>query len=601
MKKSLIVINTILVVVLLVSTIELPQKYVINKLQEKRAPRLIPQAAIFIDSDDDFITYGFPGNGSKEDPYRIENHTITSSDEIGIYITGTTKCLIIQNCYIGTKEYGIYIESVADGSISIINNTCIDTSHDGISVNYSNSTLIENNTCYDNFDFGIFLYFSNNSKLLNNTCDNCWKGIELIQSSNTTIINNTCTNSWDGIEINNSPQSIMIENTCTNNRYSGINILFSPSAFVSENLCSDNNIDGILSLYSDGSTLINNKLKKNGIYIQEESLDNYLSYYVSGNIVNNKPFGYITNQNNNDISDDYGQLMLINCTNTIIENQSIANTSMGITLLFCTECNVTDNIIVSNSQRGIYIYQSPSIYLANNFCQNNYAGIYAWEAPFAVLHNNTCINNSFYGIYVEDSFYSVIRNNFCSHTSYHGILVSNSNYAILKDNLINYNHHQGILISVSNFVEIINNTVASNEKVGIYLDFGYTCKITYNCIYQNFAYGLFLNGGSDNNVIFHNNFTENNLGGTSQAYDSGKNNTWYDKKNKSGNYWSDWIKKGKYSIDGSANNYDKYPLDENNRPYRPYSVVFALVGVIAFLMIFGSLSYHIFKKKKIKK
>ena len=42
----------------------------------------IPHIPIFIDSDDDFTTLGFPGDGSPGNPYRIENYVIdgTSTD-----------------------------------------------------------------------------------------------------------------------------------------------------------------------------------------------------------------------------------------------------------------------------------------------------------------------------------------------------------------------------------------------------------------------------------------------------------------------------------------------------------------------------------------
>jgi hypothetical protein len=54
----------------------------------------------------------------------------------------------------------------------------------------------------------------------------------------------------------------------------------------------------------------------------------------------------------------------------------------------------------------------------------------------------------------------------------------------------------------------------------------------------------------------------NNPFGTSQGYDAGRENLWFDEEYKVGNHWSDFEGRGKYSIDGSAESVDKYPLNE---------------------------------------
>ena len=60
--------------------------------------------------------------------------------------------------------------------------------------------------------------------------------------------------------------------------------------------------------------------------------------------------------------------------------------------------------------------------------------------------------------------------------------------------------------------------------------------------------------------VFGNIFIDNFIGGTSQALDDGINNTWFDKNTNEGNYWSDWLGVGNYTIDGEANSEDPYPL-----------------------------------------
>ncbi|GAH42515.1 unnamed protein product, partial [marine sediment metagenome] len=93
------------------------------QIREPSFSALTPHSPISIGSDDDFITYGFPGSGNSTHPYIIENYNITTTNERGIYITGTHKYFLIRNCYVDAGIVGIYSEYVANGTTTIINNT----------------------------------------------------------------------------------------------------------------------------------------------------------------------------------------------------------------------------------------------------------------------------------------------------------------------------------------------------------------------------------------------------------------------------------------------------------------------------------------------
>jgi len=101
-----------------------------------------------------------------------------------------------------------------------------------------------------------------------------------------------------------------------------------------------------------------------------------------------------------------------------------------------------------------------------------------------------------------------------------------------------------------------------NNYWGILFHHSIYCAIINNLLQENEGYGLELIYDSHNNNIHHNAFVDNNLGGTSQAYDDCNTNYWYDSATQEGNYWSDWSGTGSYSIDGDADSVDLYPLDE---------------------------------------
>ena len=278
---------------------------------------LTPHESIEITSDGNFTDYGFPGTGTVEDPYVIEGYNITTTSNVGIYITDTTKYFTVRNCYVDAEEYGIYIDDVVDGKLTVINNTC------------------------SNNNQGIYLYYSGSTTVANNTCSNNNFGISLEDSANSTVTNNTC----------------------------------------------------------------------------------------------------------------------------------------------------------SNNNQGIYLYQSEDSKVVNNNCNNNIYGIHLHRSSFCVLSYNLLQENEGYGV-----------------------CLSQISWGNIKYNLL---------------------ILQENEGYGEYSP--------YSC---------------DNNLIHHNNFVDNNLGGTSQGYDDGQNNYWYDIETLEGNYWSDWSGRGSYSIACGAGSEDLYPLDE---------------------------------------
>ncbi len=82
--------------VILVSAVSIP--FIIKYLDFNDSLSICDNADICIDSDGDFEYYSFKGNGSKENPYLIENQIFENHSQTGISIKSTTKFVIIKNC-----------------------------------------------------------------------------------------------------------------------------------------------------------------------------------------------------------------------------------------------------------------------------------------------------------------------------------------------------------------------------------------------------------------------------------------------------------------------------------------------------------------------
>jgi parallel beta-helix repeat protein len=70
------------------------------------------------------------------------------------------------------------------------------------------------------------------------------------------------------------------------------------------------------------------------------------------NTVNGKPVYYWKDREGGKIPNGAGQVILVNCTNVIVENQNLNNASIGIQLAFSSSITIKNNIC-SNNRYGI--------------------------------------------------------------------------------------------------------------------------------------------------------------------------------------------------------------------------------------------------------
>jgi len=537
------------------------------------------QSPVVILSDEDFQS-GFPGSGTKEDPYIIELYNIRRNQGgVAISISNTTKHFVIRNCILLESSYGIKLDNVANGTAVIIDNIC--TTNFGIFIVNADGTLIDNNFCSLDEGYGIYVSSCSNVIISNNFFENRFQGIHLIYSSYIQVINNTCNNNVvSGISSFYSSEITLIRNKCSfcenigilvnfyvtnitlienvcNNNIEGINLranncivanntclenqdgmkIHSVNANITNNKCSyndfgmtlygsygylfgnnfDSNSDIGLKLFLISSIIIRNNTFQNcGLYFgaQDDSIQ-HSTLTIENNWVNNKKLGYYYGESNLILDKfEFEQLILVNCIDSQITNQSFSQVPFGLAIRDCNNVTVT-NISCSSFDDGAFAcYNSTNLHILNNTITNNHYGISLSSCSFVTLHNNTCVDNQ------------------------HGFSI----------------------YSCTN-ITLTNNTISENYK-GISLDSSQNCSIVFNLFKENSDYAIDDDSDIGVNYIYYNDFIDNNPGGSSQAYDYHTANIWYKTTSNEGNYWSDWIGTGPYYIDGSANAVDPYPLSD---------------------------------------
>ncbi|NPD88191.1 MAG: hypothetical protein HGN29_05690 [Asgard group archaeon] len=465
----------------------------------KTKDRLIAHEPIIIWRDEDFRDFDFLGDGSVNNPYIIQNYNITTDSKYSIFIRNTLKYFIIQNCYLNAKEYGIYFDDIADGR-AIINDNVFSKSEIGIYVSNSDYVVISNNTCINNKG-------------------PTGSGIVISDSSYCNITNNLCTNyEFYGIKLEETNSCYLYNNTCTDNtgiiRGAGIYLFQSDNNKLVNNTCSSNKWFGIQISVSSYSTLVNNTC------IENER---------RGILLTSSPYSTITN-------------------NTCLRNRNwFVLESHGIDLYNSPFCNLTGNTIGSNIGNGIFLESSDNCIITNNIIYNH-AG-YS-DSGYILGHAIYCLYSSDVSILFNQGF-----------NNYGSCWVESSQRVNISSNLWLQSENYTIEIYDSSNCSLQYNTIDTNKE-GIHLTDSVSNHITNNLIQNAEFYGLSIFGNSSNNLIHHNSFIDNNLGGTSQGYDESLGNLWYDNMTKEGNFWSDWIGSGNYSIDGPANSEDPYCLIE---------------------------------------
>ncbi len=274
----------------------------------------IARDSIYINGDADFAEQaaaeGWPGDGSKEEPYVMSRYIIRYAS-----IENTTVHFKLTDNHFYDSFFGIHLVDVQNGVISgnIIsekkgllvsedNNVDINTVEPDriydhniestrseeifplISLRRSDSNIIVDNHI-SHGDIGLKLLYSNNNTIANNTVSNCGVGMVILFDSNkNTIANNTVLdNGVIGIDISfDSNKNTIVNNTVSGHVAVGISLSRNSDSHTVANNTISNNRRGITSGGSN-NVISGNILLANtewGIYASGDDNLFYLNRFI---------------------------------------------------------------------------------------------------------------------------------------------------------------------------------------------------------------------------------------------------------------------------------------------------------------------------------
>ena len=178
--------------------------------------------------------------------------------------------------------------------------------------------------------------------------------------------------------------------------------------------CTFTDLKTAVSLYSSTyGVLRNNIMFESGLSVEGNLLEHWSTHSVDGtNMVNGKPLYYATQLTHMEISDDSGQIILVNCSNVSISNRDFNSNNIGITLGFSSNIQINKNTFYSNGNHGISLYRSNNnIIIYNTFESNGDQGIYLENSSHNTIKQNLIKDNGGYGVSQVRGYNNNIFNN----------------------------------------------------------------------------------------------------------------------------------------------------------------------------------------------
>jgi parallel beta-helix repeat protein len=365
----------------------------------------------------------------------VMNNNIFSNANIGIRLFRSSWNNISNNI-MTFNEDGIILVRSYNSTIS--HNQFLSNYRQGIHLEYSdNNTFYQNDVLYN--DDALTSYTSHNNSFTSNIIswnnDQC---ISLSSSNNNSFRDNTIVNNNDRIRLLNSQFTKIINNNISSNGIRGIFGSNSDYLNITGNYISDN-LEEAISLSSCDHSEITDNIIANSNFGTDiySSIDinmkgnsfvncgilfrgNYIEYWNThdidtSNTVNGRTVYCWINKTGGTIPPDAGQVILANCSEIIVEKQSLSNSTIGITLGFSSNNviteneikdnyygiymkiteynNITNNQISSNIRLGINdVYSQGNTYIGNNFTANDW-GLFKYSCRNSTVFHNNFINN----------------------------------------------------------------------------------------------------------------------------------------------------------------------------------------------------------------
>jgi parallel beta-helix repeat protein len=260
----------------------------------------------------------------------------------------------------------------------------------------------------------------------------------------------------------------------------------------------------------------------------------------TSNLVDGKPIIYWINEQDRRVSQNAALVVLVNCSNILVENLDISRVGQGVVVAYSTNSKINQNSI-QTSDEGVIIQNSSRITIDNVIIDDDGTGVHLVSSSENTITNSVIIDGG-NGIELTYSSGNTIQNNTLTKRA-RGIQMDDSNENIISRNIISGGSFIGVALSGSK-----RNVFSVNEIS--------------DCI----ELALTFWDNACRNLFYNNNFV-NNTGNVEEYYPGLPEfpiNFW--DNGAVGNFWSDY-----YGADtnGDGIGDTPYVVNEDNQDHFP--------------------------------
>ncbi len=391
---------------------------------------------LIIESNSEFETNGWLGEGTEENPYRMEGIKIVN-ESVVVSISNTDAYFIIRDSnltFTGLRGSCVSFDNVMNGAIE---NCTIVSSFKGIEMNNSQTCKVLSNIIGPCVALGIHL--SSSSHMLvshNEIMDITYRGtyvgsydacIALYRTDDTTISENIVGNAPHIISIAYSDRVEILSNNISNpTMYDALLTVSTNECVIRDNIITSSARG--MNLNHDSSCLIENNtvtvydvwaimvrggydfvVKGNNVSgnLRGYDFQGLNKFVVTNNIVHHSEFGLILNDyfidsevsNNTAYACDFGFFIQGSIPNATLVGCTAYNNDRGFYIQSASECGFYGCIAYENNI-GFELAHSGQFELIGNIAYNNTLyGISIWNGCF----NNTLYHNSIFNNGVRDN------------------------------------------------------------------------------------------------------------------------------------------------------------------------------------------------------
>jgi parallel beta-helix repeat protein len=509
---------------------------------------------IVINGNDDFLTGGWPGNGTEEAPYIISGLEITQTSMPCVSISNTSAYFVITDCVLRGPNVSIFVGGEIDPSQF---SGCVELTNVKRGV-MTRCTL-------SGFGSAVLIEGCLGTDLSLCTFTDCYYGIRIRDSDDIIVTN--CTfgraegppdRNYHGILVEDSSNCSLKNNVVTGgflvHNYDYLSLLHA----------------GMTIIDSEECAVIQNRFVSSGIRIvglPSVSLDN--------NTVNGLPIVLLDSLVECEVdASEYGQLLLTDCENVTVSGGRFNKTACGVAFLSCALCSIRATT-VGGSTGGFLLDGCSDCRIANSTVKDSAIACFMWSSTNCSVENTSFINNvvgveatgsprtkigccamsdiSRTGVWLFGCHDSQVKCNSIAQSSLVGVGSQTADsYAgagrYVSKALIP-EAYSSLYLSQSN-----RSLIAGNSLSGFFLGLALQssgCAVVNNTI-SHCSWGIAVSGSG--NRIYSNALRENGH----NAVDNAPGNLWDDGVSV-GNNWDDYTGIGFYLIGGSAGAVDRFP------------------------------------------